>query len=160
MPVHLPTPGAIVVVTAENDRFRGALHRATELAAKRGEPLILYDWDAPSLFSEPLPTWWSSEGADDDVPDRLDPDQLDAAGRAPIAAQVREARARGIEAFGWLPSDHGPDSLATYATGQGASMIVIPRDLAELGGLDAVINGTPRPAEALEREVSAALVVV
>ena len=85
MPTYASNDGAIVVVAAEDDRFQGALKRATDLAAKRGEPLILYDWDAPSLLSEPMPTWWSSEGWDRQFPDRLDPDQLEELGRGPIA---------------------------------------------------------------------------
>ena len=160
MPTYASNDGAIVVIAAEDDRFQGALKRATDLAAKRGEPLILYDWDAPSLLSEPLPTWWSSEGWDRQFPDRLDPDQLDELGRGPIAAQVRQARDSGVDAFGWLPSDHGPSGLAQYATGQSASIVVVPRDLEELHGLDALINGTARPADELEAHVSAAVVIV
>lgn len=160
MPTYASTDGAIVVIAAEDDQFQGALKRATDLAAKRGEPLILYDWDAPSLVSEPLPTWWSSEGWDRQFPDRLDPDQLDELGRGPIADQVRQARDNGVDAFGWLPSDHGPSGLAEYATGQSASIVVVPRDLEELHGLDAVINGTARPADELKAHVSAAVVIV
>ena len=160
MPTYASNDGAIVVVAAEDDRFQGALRRATDLAAKRGEPLILYDWDAPSLLSEPMPTWWSSEGWDRQFPERLDPDQLEELGRGPIARQVREARQGGVDAFGWLPSDHGPSGLAQYATGQSASIVVVPKDLKELHGLDALINGTARPADELEARVSAAVVIV
>ena len=160
MPAHRAAAGSIVVVAAEDDRFGGALRRATELAAKRGEPLILYDWDAPSLLSEPLPTWWSSEGWDHQFPDRLDADQLETAGRGAIAAQVKRARESGVEAFGWLPSDHGPGALAVYAGAQGASIVVVPRDLTELHGLDALINGTARPAAELAERASAAVVIV
>jgi hypothetical protein len=159
MPAYLRTMGTVVVVTAEDGRFQGALRRAIALATGRGEPLILYDWDAPSLLGEPLPDPWSRAGADD-IPSRLDPEQLDAAGRGVIADQVRAARSSGVEAYGWLPSDHGPASLAACATAEHASMIVVPRDLTELGGLDAIVNGSARPVEELEHEVAAALVVV
>lgn len=160
MPAQLTAAGAIVVVVAEDERFSGALRRATELAVKRGEPLILYDWDAPSFLSEPLPTWWSSEGWDHRFPDRLDADQLETVGRASIAAQVKRTRESGVQAFGWLPSDHGPGGLAEYATGQSASIVVVPRDLTELHGLDALINGTARPADELVERVAAAVVIV
>ncbi len=160
MPTFRSATGAIVVIAAEDDRFSGALRRATDLAVKRGEPLILYDWDAPSLVSEPLPTWWSSEGWDRQFPDRLDPEQLEEVGRAAIAKQVREAREHGVDAFGWLPSAHGPGGLAEYATGQGASIVVVPRDLTELHGLAALINGAARPADRLAELVSAAVVIV
>jgi hypothetical protein len=36
----------------------------------------------------------------------------------------------------------------------------VPKDLKELHGLDALINGTARPAEELEARVSAAVVIV
>ena len=160
MPTYASHAGSIVVIAGEDDRYEGALRRATDLAAKRGEPLILYDWDAPSLLSEPMPTWWSSEGWDREFPERLDPEQLEELGRASIATQVREARANGVDAFGWLPSDHGPGGLAEYATEQSASIVVVPRDLTELHGVDALINGTGRPAEELEARVSAAVVIV
>ncbi len=160
MPTYASNAGSIVVIAGEDDRYQGALQRATDLAAKRGEPLILYDWDAPSLLSEPMPTQWSSEGWDRQFPERLDPDQLDELGRGSIATQVREARASGVDAFGWLPSDHGPGGLAEYATGQSASIVVVPRDLTELHGVDALINGTARPVEELEARVSAAVVII
>ena len=105
MPTYASNDGAIVVVAAEDDRFQGALKRATDLAAKRGEPLILYDWDAPSLLSEPMPTWWSSEGWDRQFPDRLDPDQLEELGRGPIAARSgRPARAASTRSAGCRPT--------------------------------------------------------
>jgi hypothetical protein len=160
MPTSASTTGSIVVIAGEDDRYHGALQRATDLATKRGEPLILYDWDAPSLVSDPMPSWWASEGWDRQFPDRLDPEQLEELGRGAIAEQVREVRASGVDAFGWLPSDHGPGGLAEYASGQGASIVVVPRDLTELHGVDALINGSARPAEELEARVSAAVVVV
>ena len=161
MPVQLAaTAGAIVVVAAEDDRFAAALGRATELATKRGEPLLLYDWEAPSFLAEPLPTWWSSEGSHDRLSHRLDPEQLRAAGRGTLAAQVERARDNGVDAFGWLPSDHGPGALADYAGAQGASIVVVPRDLTELHGLDALINGSARPADELVERASAAVVIV
>lgn len=159
MPVHTPAPGAVVVVTAEDDRFAIARRSAVDLAAEQDRPLILYDWDAPSLFSEPLPTWWSSEGWDRRVPDRLDAEALDRVGRSLIADQVREAAERGVAAFGWLPSDHGPQALADYANGQGASVIVIPRDLTELDGLEAIVNGSTRPVQELDERAAARVVV-
>ncbi|HSS36348.1 MAG TPA: hypothetical protein VLR93_08730 [Patescibacteria group bacterium] len=150
MPEQEWSRAAIVVVTAEDDRFGSARARAAALAEETGSPVILYDWDAPSFFSEPLPTIWSSDGWDERFPGRLDATMLDGAGRTPIADQVRELRGRGIDAFGWLPSDHGPGALADYARRQGAAAIVIPTDLSDLGGLDAIVNGTASPAKELE----------
>jgi hypothetical protein len=160
MPRHTPTPGAIVAVTAEDDRFAPARELAARLAREQSRPVILYDFDAASLLDEPLPSWWSSDGWENRFPDRLDVQQLEAAGRAPIAEQVRQLRARGVEAFGWLPSDKSPEALAEYVNGQAAQAVVIPRDLAELDGLQALLaGGTASPAEVVE-EHSAAEVVV
>ena len=53
---------SIVVVSAEDDRFRAALDRAAELARAEKRPLILYDWDAASLLAAPVPTFWSGDG--------------------------------------------------------------------------------------------------
>jgi hypothetical protein len=159
MPVHTPTPGAVVVVTAEDDRFATARRSAVDLAVEQGRPLILYDWDAPSLFSEPLPTWWSSEGWDRRVTDRLDPEALDAVGRSRIADQAREAAERGVAAFGWLPSDHGSQALADYANNQGASIVVVPRGLTELDGLEALVNGSTHPVQELDERAAARVVV-
>lgn len=159
MPRHTPAPGAIVVITAEDDRYGDARRDAAERAKREQRRLILYDWDAPSLFGEPLPTWWSSDGWDRRFPDRLDPEQLDAAGRSAIAEQVRELRRDGVDAFAWLPSDHGPGALAEYANGQHADVIVVPAELRKLDGMDAVVNGTAKPAEELEQRAAAQVVV-
>ena len=161
MPTYASNDGAIVVVAAEDDRFQGALRRATDLAAKRGEPLILYDWDAPSLLSEPMPTWWSSEGWDRQFPERLDPDQLEELGRGPIADQVRRGtrRAASMRSAGCRPTTARaawPSTRRARARRSSSS----PRDLEELHGLDALINGTARPADELEARVSAAVVIV
>jgi hypothetical protein len=159
MPTHTPAPGSIVVVTAEDDRFASARRDAAARAKAEGRALILYDWDAASFLGEPLPTWWSSEGWNRRFPDRLDPEELDAAGRSPIAAQVRELRQDGVDTYGWLPSDHGPGALAEYARGQGAAVIFVPADLKELGGIEALVNGTTRPAEELDDRTPAKVVV-
>ena len=159
MPRHVATPGAIVAVTAEDDRYASARHVAARLAKERDRPVILYDFDAASAFEEPLPTWWSSDGWENRFPDRLDDQQLDAAGRGPIANQVRELRAAGVEAFGWLPSEKGPDALAGYVNDQGASTVVVPRDVAELDGLEALLAGASG-ADPVEAGARAAAEVV
>ena len=91
---------------------------------------------------------------------RLDETHLRAAGRATIADQVAEARANGVEAFGWLPSDHGPSALATYAKEQGAATIVIPSALKDVAGLEALLDGTSQPADAVAAKSRAQVVVV
>ncbi len=102
----------IIVVTGDDDRYAMARRKSMDLAAADGHPLILYDWDAPSFFGSPLPTWWSGEGSEDLFSRRLDQAKLRTAGRAKIADQVAEAEALGIAAYGWLPSEHGPTPRA------------------------------------------------
>jgi hypothetical protein len=145
---EIPRPGAIIVVTAEDDRFAGTRRLAARLARERELPLILYDYDAASLLEAPLPTWWSSDGWETRFPDRLDEQELEAAGRTSIASQVRDLRGSGIDAYGWLPSAHSPQSLASYVHDQRASIVVIPRELAELEGLRTALDAAePLPNE-------------
>ncbi len=155
-----PKQSVVVAVTADDDRFRATRLEAQRLAAVSKATLLLYDWDAPTLFGDPLPTWWSGEGSEDLFGRRLDATQLKAAGRAPIARQVREAENAGITAGGWLPSSHGPDELARYAREQSAEAVVVPADLAEVQGLEALLDGTGHPVDALAEQVAARVVVV
>ncbi len=156
-----PDRGAatLIVVTSDKDEFASARRKAMDLAHASGQIMILYDWDAPTLFGDPLPTWWSGEGSESQFSRRLDQIQLRAAGRAAIADQVADAEALGIRAFGWLPSDHGPAALAAYAQEQGALTVVISAALEDLAGLDALLNGD-RPAEALDAQTPATVIVV
>ena len=150
----------VIAVTGDDDRYESVRQKAADLAGTAKQALILYDWDAPTLFGDPLPTWWSGEGSEGMFSRRLDEKHLRAAGRAGIADQVAEARQSGLEAFGWLPSEHGPGALATYALEQRASTIVVPAALKEVGGLEAVLNGTTQPAETLSAETRARVVIV
>ena len=54
-PVAMQIRDSIVVVSADDDRFRAALDRAADLARAEKRPLILYDWDAASLLAAPVP---------------------------------------------------------------------------------------------------------
>lgn len=150
--------GVIIAITGDDDRFAAARRRAMSLAGA-GDILILYDWDAPTLFGDPLPTWWSGEGSEGLFSRRLDQTRLRAAGRATIADQVAEADTAGVTAYGWLPSDHGPKALADYAREQGAATIVVPGALEEVNGLDVLLNGTGQPAHTLDAETRATVIV-
>lgn len=131
-----------------------------EIALERGASLILYDWDAATVLGAALPTGWSAEGTDQDVPERLDVPALEAAGRSEIAAQVESATRRGIDATAWLPSSNGPDALLEYAQRQGASVIVIPEELHAKGGLERITEGTTDPADAVRDKAGAEVIVV
>jgi hypothetical protein len=151
---------AVVVVTGDDDRFRAARVEAVRLAAGAGHRLILYDWDAATVLGDPLPSQWSGEGTEEAVPSELDEGDLEAAGRAPIARQVRDARRAGVDATAWLPSERGPEALIRWAREHGATTIVVPDDLDEPGKLERLAAGTGDPAEKVEEESPVRVVVV
>jgi len=139
-----PLTRTIVAVTGEDDRYRALRTRATSLAEGGPTTVILYDLDAGGLFASPVPTEWSGEGereltSDEAGPeDRLGPDELETAGRAPIAEQVRGLRALGVDAWAWLPTSRDARDLAAYAERQGATLVLVPADLAQPGLMDRV----------------------
>lgn len=131
-----------------------------DIAIEREASLILYDWDAATVLGAALPTEWSAEGTDDDVPERLDIAALEAAGRSEIGVQVGEATKRGIDTTAWLPSSHGADALLEYAERQGASVIVVPAELHAKGGLERITEGSADPSDTVRDKAAADVVVV
>lgn len=121
-------PGTVLAYTAEDGRLDEIRRRGTELAREHGHRLVLYDVDAAGVFQKPLPTDWSGQGAEGQFGDLLSPADLERAGRHALATQVAEARADGIDAWGWLPGDLGRDSLLEYVRRIGADVVVLPRD--------------------------------
>lgn len=120
--------GTVLAVVSEegSDEVR---RRAIELARDSGAGLILYDADAGGrLLEDPLPNDWSAHGEEEQFGERLTVGDLEAAGRAPLARQVREAESAGVPAWGWLPSDQKADSLRDYAARQGAQVVVVAAD--------------------------------
>ena len=138
----------VIAVTGEDDQYERVRAAGLERALAERATLILYDLDAAgSALESPLPTGWSAEGTEEEVSDRLGPEELAAAGREGIARQVDEARRAGVDAWGWLPSDKGRDALLEYAGRQPGAHIVVPDgdpDL-ELGDLpDAEVVPSPK----------------
>jgi hypothetical protein len=134
----------VIAVTGEDDRFGPVRRAAIDRAAAEQATLILYDVDADtSPLESPLPTGWSADGTGEKIGDRLGPEELEAAGRKPIAEQVTEARDRGIDAWGWLPSDNGRDALVEYAGRMPGARVLVPEgdpdfELSEVPGAEAV----------------------
>jgi hypothetical protein len=119
----------VIAVTGEDDRFAPIREAALQRARDERATLILYDIDAEtSPLESPVPTGWSAEGTDDDVGDRLGPEELAAAGREAIARQVTDAREKGVDAWGWLPSKSDRDTLVEYASREPGAIIVGPAD--------------------------------
>jgi hypothetical protein len=119
----------VIAVTGDDDRLEPVRRAAMERAKSEHATLLLYDVDAAGTALEsPLPTQWSAEGTEEQVEDRLGPDELRAAGREALARQVEEARRQGIDAWGWLPSDTGKEALVEYAARQPGAHIMVPDD--------------------------------
>jgi nucleotide-binding universal stress UspA family protein len=126
----------IVAVTGEDDRYAPVRSRASAMAAGSASTVILYDVDAPGMFSSPVPTEWSGEGEQELTPERMGPEELEAQGRKPLADQVRNLRDVGVDAWAWLPTSADAGALAEYAERQGADVILVPRDPDEPGLLE------------------------
>src|SRR5215218_2527925 len=123
-----PRPATIVAVVTE-DGAEAVRRRAIELARASGASLILWDADAGKrLLEDPLPTDWSAHGEREQFGDRLTVNDLEAAGRASLARQVREAQKAGVEAWGWLPRKADADTLRNYLAAQGADSVVVSAD--------------------------------
>jgi hypothetical protein len=139
MPDHQTT--IIAVVTGDQHDTDPVLRRAADLGREQGARVVLYDIGATGSFLEsPTPTEFAAEGPDRGVPTMLDPDDLEAAGQAPLASRVRALREEGVDAYGWLPENDDADDLAEYARSHDASVILAsdavdptPEDLAEAG---------------------------
>lgn len=123
----------VAVTTIEDDRHAAVRRRAATIAGSAGSTVILWAADAKtSPLEAPLPTEWSGEGEEEQFGDRLGPNDLEAAGREPLARQVDELRERGIEAWGWLPDPADAEHLAEYAAGQGATLVLVSTDDSDL----------------------------
>lgn len=138
----------VIAVTGADDRFHAVREAAMERALAEHATLILYDIDAAqSPLESPVPTGWSAEGTEEDAGDRLGPEELEAAGQAPLMRQVQEARRRGLDAWGWLASDASREALLEYAAGEPGARIMVPEgdpdlDVSELPEAEGVPNPT------------------
>lgn len=139
----------VIAYTTEDDQHPAVRLAAVKHAREHPCALILYAADAASAWSEPLPNQWGSEGEAELVGDRLSPADLEFVGRSAIATQVREAQAGGLQAFGWLPKDHGPRALAEYAIAQGAHRVFVPRELESIDELSSLLAGAPNAIQEL-----------
>ena len=117
----------VIAVAGEDDRYEPVRRAALERAKAERATLILYDVDAATgPLESATPTGWSAEGTEEDAGDRLGPEELEAAGHEAIARQVQEARAGGIDDWGWLPSDNGREALIEYAARQPGAHVLVP----------------------------------
>jgi hypothetical protein len=123
------TSPVIVAAIREVPAGEPVRRAALERARREGAALVLYDLDAPpSPLESPRPTNWSADGAQEQLGDRLEPADLEAAGRADLARVVRAARDAGVEAWAWLPESDTAEALADYVARSGASAVVVAAD--------------------------------
>jgi nucleotide-binding universal stress UspA family protein len=119
----------LVAYVSEDDELDHVRDAAVEIGGKGGAKVILYDRDSASAFSDPMPNQWGSQAEGAQFGDPLSDQELVKLGREPFARKVAAAREAGVDAWGWLASDHGTDALVAYARDHGADLILLPADL-------------------------------
>jgi hypothetical protein len=121
-----PRHATILAVVTGDHSHDAVLKRAVDVARQERSAVILWPIDmSVSPLESPLPTDWSGEGEEEQFGDRLGPNDLVAAGREPLADQVGELRQAGVDAWAWLPDSPDAETLATYATEHGASLVLV-----------------------------------
>ena len=148
---------AYVSEDGELDHVRDA---ALEIGRRGGAKVILYDRDSASAFSDPMPNHWASQGEGAQFHDPLSDQELVKLGREPFAGKVAAAREAGVDAWGWLASDHGTDALVAYARDHGADLILLPADLQDPGLSERLKGETVSKAVEEAEESAASLAVV
>jgi nucleotide-binding universal stress UspA family protein len=123
------TARLVVAYVSEDDELDHVRDAALELGRRHGATVILYDRDSASAFSDPMPNQWGSQAEGAQFNDPLSDQELVKLGREPFAAKVAAARKAGVDAWGWLASDHGTDAAVTYARDHQADLLLLPADL-------------------------------
>jgi hypothetical protein len=134
---------AVVAHITEDDQHAEVRHAAEVHAKAHGCVLILYAADAASLWADPMPNEWDSDGELERFGDRLSPEDLDFLGRSAIAGQVREGQGSGAKSSAWLPKDKGIEALAVYAAAQRAHLIFVPASLDSIDALGRLLAAGP-----------------
>jgi hypothetical protein len=151
-PRQLRGPAAIAYST-EDDEHAEVRHAAEVHAKAHGCTLILFAADVASLWSEPMPNQWASEGEAERFGDRLSSNDLESVGRSAIARQVRKSRHAGVRASAWLPKDKGIKALAEYAFAQGAHIVFVPESLDSIDELGRLLTAAEGARETGRPEV-------
>jgi hypothetical protein len=143
-------PSTIIAVTRREDGPEPVLERVAERATETGATVILYDIDAsPSPLESPMPTNWSGDGEEEQFGQRLNTNDLEAAGQAQLADKVRALRAAGVDAYGWLPAKGDASTLVEYARAQAADLVLVSGDDDDLAQALGSADGGPIRAEAV-----------
>jgi nucleotide-binding universal stress UspA family protein len=145
----------LVAYVSEDDELDHVRDAALEVGRRAGAKVVLYDRDSASAFSDPMPNQWGSQAEGAQFGDPLSDQDLVKLGREPFARKVAAAREAGVDAWGWLASDHGTDAVVEYARDHGADLVLLPADL-EHPGLGERLKGETVDKAVTEAEESAA----
>ncbi len=149
----------VVAYVSEDDALDHVRDAAVQLG-RGGARVILYDRDSASAFADPMPNQWGSQAEGAQFNDPLSDQDLVKLGREPFARKVAAARQEGVDAWGWLASDHGTDALVAYARGHGADLVLLPADLEDPGLGERLKGETVGKAVEEARESAGGLAVV
>jgi hypothetical protein len=125
------SPKLLLAYADEEGRFDHVVDAAVDVARRSGGRVVLYDASSASAFTEPIASPVSAEGVDEQFGDPLGPEELERLGRPAIAQRVLRAREQGVDAWGWLPSEHGLEPMWEDARRRGADLLALPAELAE-----------------------------
>jgi hypothetical protein len=125
------SPRLVLAYSDEEGRYDHALDAAVDVARRSGGRLVLYDASSATAFTEPIASPVSAAGVDDQFGDPLGPLELERLGRPEIAKRVLHIREDGVDAWGWLPSEHGLEAMWDDARRRGADLVVLPSELAD-----------------------------
>jgi hypothetical protein len=152
----------LVAYVSEDEELDHVRDAAMELGRRGGAKVILYDRDSASALSDPMPNQWASQDEGAQFGDPLSDQELVKLGREPFARKVAAAREAGVDAWGWLASDHGTDALVAYARDHGAELILLPADLEDPGLVERLKGETVDDAveEAAEAPAGPAVILV
>jgi hypothetical protein len=131
--------GTIVALVDEQGDLGYVLNAAIEMAADTpGTRLILFD---ASGASSP-PGHQGQAGAS-----LYSPEDLEQSGRTTIAQQVRDARAKGIDAWASLLPVPGLEPMMEFARSCDADVVLLPENLGDPIILERLRGDTPVDAE-------------
>ena len=158
----VPSARLLVAYVSEDDELDHVRDAAVAIGRRGGSRVILYDRDSASAFSDPMPNRWASQAEGAQFGDPLSDQELVKLGREPFARKVAAARKAGVDAWGWLASDHGTGALVAYARDHGADLILLPADLEDPGLTERLKGETVDKAveEATEAPTGLAVVLV
>lgn len=131
--------GTIVALADEQRDLGYVLDAAIEMAADTpGTRLILFDASGASS---------QAGGPGQGDASLYSPEELEQSGRPEIARQVRDARARGIDAWASLLPVPGLEPMMEFARSCGADVVLLPEELGDPIVLERLRGDAPIDAE-------------